>query len=66
MCLNAWGEIARDEWLKAALLRPNIELAEFVVMPNHMHGVIVIRADGSGGGFWQANYQYDPNDRQSV
>lgn len=42
MNLNAWGEIARHEWFKTAELRPNIELYEdeFVVMPNHTHGII--------------------------
>lgn len=40
--LNDAGKIARDEWLKTPLLRPNIELGEFIIMPNHMHGIIVI------------------------
>ncbi|GAP68529.1 hypothetical protein BA6E_103218 [Bacteroidales bacterium 6E] len=30
------------EWLKTSELRPNVELGEFVVMPNHMHGIIRI------------------------
>jgi putative transposase len=42
MKLNRWGEIARAEWFKTAELRPNVELhkEEFVVMPNHAHGII--------------------------
>lgn len=42
MRLNEWGEIARREWFKTAELRPYVELYEdeFVVMPNHAHGVI--------------------------
>ncbi len=42
MKLNAWGEIARAEWFKTAALRDNVELydEEFVVMPNHVHGII--------------------------
>jgi putative transposase len=42
MHLNPVGEIARDEWLKTAKMRPNIDIAEFVVMPNHVHGIIAI------------------------
>jgi putative transposase len=44
MRLNAWGEIARDEWFKTAALRPSIALHadEFVVMPNHVHGILWI------------------------
>jgi REP element-mobilizing transposase RayT len=42
MKLNEWGEIARREWFKTAELRPYVELYEdeFVVMPNHTHGII--------------------------
>ncbi len=38
------GKIAYDEWFKTPELRPdmNIELGEFVVMPNHIHGIILI------------------------
>jgi putative transposase len=42
MHLNPVGEIARDEWLRTAKMRPNIGIAEFVVMPNHVHGIIAI------------------------
>ena len=42
MCLNEYGKIAKNEWLKTAEMRNNIELDEFVVMPNHVHGIIVI------------------------
>jgi REP element-mobilizing transposase RayT len=38
------GKIAQAEWFKTVVLRPdmNIELAEFIVMPNHIHGIIII------------------------
>ncbi len=38
------GQIAETEWLKTPEIRPdmNIELGEFVVMPNHFHGIIII------------------------
>jgi REP element-mobilizing transposase RayT len=44
MQLNEWGEIARHEWFKTAALRPYVELFddEFVVMPNHAHGILWI------------------------
>ena len=44
MILNETGKIARDEWFKTAELRPYVELFEdeFVVMPNHAHGMIWI------------------------
>jgi putative transposase len=42
--LNSYGEIAQDEWFRSATLRPLIKLFddEFIVMPNHIHGIIHI------------------------
>ena len=42
MILNQYGIIAADEWLNTPIIRPNIELGEFVIMPNHIHGIIKI------------------------
>ncbi len=44
MRLNQLGEIVRAEWLKTMDIRPNVELHEdeFVMMPNHLHGIIWI------------------------
>jgi REP element-mobilizing transposase RayT len=42
VCLNHSGEIVRKEWLRTPELRPGVQLGEFVVMPNHIHGIIVI------------------------
>jgi putative transposase len=42
MCLNPLGEIASDEWIRTAKMRQNIDTAEFVVVPNHVHGIIAI------------------------
>jgi REP element-mobilizing transposase RayT len=38
------GKIAHSEWYKTIDLRPdmNLELGEFVVMPNHIHGIVMI------------------------
>jgi REP element-mobilizing transposase RayT len=48
MHLNESGRIATEEWQRTPLLRSYIELDAFVVMPNHIHGILVIvneRAD---------------------
>jgi putative transposase len=42
MQLSPVGQIAYDEWYNTAKIRPNIELGAFVVMPNHIHGIIHI------------------------
>jgi REP element-mobilizing transposase RayT len=42
MQVNAYGEIAYREWVQTAALRPHVELDAFVVMPNHIHAIVVI------------------------
>jgi putative transposase len=42
MKLNSFGEIAFKEWLNTAEIRDNIRLHEFIIMPDHMHGIIEI------------------------
>ncbi|MHB8086678.1 MAG: transposase [Anaerolineaceae bacterium] len=47
---NDFGRMVREEWFNTSKIRSNIELLEdeFVIMPNHIHGIIWImdRADG--------------------
>ena len=40
LVLNQLGMIVRQEWIKSAEMRPDVELGEFVIMPNHFHGII--------------------------
>lgn len=42
MVLNEYGKIAYNEWLKTPEIRNNVELDVFVVMPNHIHGIIIL------------------------
>ncbi len=42
MYLNRFGIIACNEWIKLPERFPNFELDVFQVMPNHMHGIIVL------------------------
>jgi REP element-mobilizing transposase RayT len=42
MRLNIFGEIVHEEWLRTPVVRSYVELGEFVVMPNHIHGILVI------------------------
>ncbi|RMF88108.1 MAG: transposase [Nitrospinota bacterium] len=43
--LSTSGSIVHEEWFRTARLRPSVVLYadEFVVMPNHIHGIIWIR-----------------------
>jgi putative transposase len=42
--LNDFGHVVQKEWFRTAELRQNVHLFldEFVVMPNHIHGIIWI------------------------
>jgi REP element-mobilizing transposase RayT len=42
MVLNEAGRIAAEEWHKSAQIRDEIEVDVFVIMPNHVHGVVRI------------------------
>lgn len=47
--LNEWGEIVKNEWLRTLKIRPNVIVDEYIVMPNHLHGILIIVDDGRGG-----------------
>ncbi|MGD1146896.1 MAG: transposase [Thermoanaerobaculaceae bacterium] len=40
--LTRAGRIVAEEWARSAELRPEVSLDGFVVMPNHVHGVLVL------------------------
>ncbi len=61
MVLNPFGIVVRDSWQKTLVIRPYILLEAFVIMPNHIHGIIIIRGDGSRRGV----LQYAPTSFQS-
>ena len=47
MKLNHRGEVVQEEWFRSADIRREIRLypEEFVVMPNHIHGIVWIVDD---------------------
>jgi REP element-mobilizing transposase RayT len=47
--LSALGKIVREEWLRSAEIRKEIQVCgdEFMIMPNHLHGINwIVGADG--------------------
>lgn len=46
MQLSNVGEIVREEWLRTPEIRSEVSLDEWVIMPNHIHGIVIL--DGSG------------------
>ena len=47
MKLNEYGQIAKNAWLDLPNHHENIKLDEFIIMPNHIHGIINVVV-GSG------------------
>ena len=42
MRLNSIGKVAHEEWWRSEKLRSEIRLDAFVVMPNHVHGIVFL------------------------
>ena len=40
--LNELGKMVCEEWKKTTKIRQEIEIDEFITMPNHFHGIIFI------------------------
>ncbi len=47
MIVNQIGQIVEGEWLRTPDIRPFVVLDEFIVMPNHLHGIIVFTDPGA-------------------
>jgi putative transposase len=57
------GEIVWDEWMKTETIRPNVRIDALVVMPNHVHAIVVIthRVDEAMEETLQRNVSTIPN-----
>ena len=42
MLLNDFGKIVQSELIKSADIRKELQLGEFIVMPNHIHAIIIL------------------------
>jgi putative transposase len=49
MGLNEYGRIARESWEWLSRQYGYIDIDEWVVMPNHLHGILIVNADCRGG-----------------
>ena len=49
MTLNEYGEIVLEEWERSAAIRPGLVLDPYVIMPNHLHGIVTLVGDPAVG-----------------
>lgn len=40
--LHSYGRIVVEEWERTAAIRPEVTLSNYVVMPNHFHGIVLL------------------------
>jgi putative transposase len=49
MRLGEAGRIVEEEWLRSSAVRREIVMDALVVMPNHLHGIVIIHDVGATG-----------------
>ncbi|MBY0244897.1 MAG: hypothetical protein K2Q03_05525 [Sphingobacteriaceae bacterium] len=61
MILNEFGAVAYNEWAKLPERFPNFKLDVFQIMPNHIHGIILINDIHVGAGLTAVQPNDDTN-----
>lgn len=49
MALSAFGRIVDETWQWLELQYNHVELGPYVVMPNHLHGILILKTDNMSG-----------------
>ncbi|MCF8309365.1 MAG: hypothetical protein K9I68_10185 [Bacteroidales bacterium] len=49
MELSDFGRIVETEWLKSFEMRDELFLDEYIIMPNHLHAIIILKKSGKTG-----------------
>ncbi len=50
MHLNRYGEVVQFNWNNLPKIYPHVQLNEFIIMPDHIHGIIMLKNDPVGAG----------------
>ena len=66
MVLNQYGMVVADEWQKSSVIRQEIELDAWVVMPNHFHGIVMINKPVDANHHANANHHVGANGRSPL
>jgi REP element-mobilizing transposase RayT len=65
MRLNQIGQLVRSQWLKIPYHHTHVELDAWVIMPNHIHGILILDTSGRGAALGQnlenPTDNYNPN-----
>lgn len=55
MNLSGCGEIAHDLWAEIPAHFENVGIDEFSVMPNHIHGILIVEGDLVGNAYMRSH-----------
>lgn len=55
MVLNSFGRIVRDEWERNPVIRPEVKLDVYQIMPDHLHAIIQLSGERWGVSQYAAN-----------
>jgi putative transposase len=66
MELNQIGKIVAQEWLKSSEIRQEIELDQWVIMPNHLHGIVIIDHEGKINHYKEGNHNQRINHKDQT
>ena len=66
MYLNQTGIVARKCWLDIPVHYPNVVLHDFIVMPDHIHGIIELVGVGVGVGVGVQNFEPRHHEYQKI
>jgi putative transposase len=66
MRLNGAGMLAQKWWLELKNKYPHIELDEYVIMPNHFHGIITIQNETAVGAIHESPLRSDISTRRKM
>ena len=47
MVLSDFGKIVNEQWVQSFEIRDELSKGEFIVMPNHIHGIVVLENDST-------------------
>jgi putative transposase len=59
MQLNQLGNVVRSHWIKLPTYHSHLQLDAWVVMPNHVHGILILTHNGVGAGLGE-NISVEP------
>jgi putative transposase len=60
MILSEIGKLVHQFWMEIPNHFPHIRLGEFVIMPDHMHGILLLNRNVA------VQHSYDPNEMQNL